>query len=66
MTRTVQYTISRLQPSPAAQVDAPPQQALLPAVVREVFGVEVDTLVGPREGLPIVVVHGLAGSRLSA
>lgn len=39
---------------------AAPQQALQPALVREVFGVEVDTLVGPREGRPIVVVHGLA------
>ena len=42
-------------------LSAAPQQALQPAVVREVFGVEVDTLVGPRDGRPLVVVRALAG-----
>jgi iron complex transport system ATP-binding protein len=43
---------------------APPQQALQPAVLREVFGVEADTLSCPREGRPIVVVHGLAAAQV--
>ncbi|GAB4038625.1 MAG: heme ABC transporter ATP-binding protein [Rubrivivax sp.] len=47
-------------------LSAQPQQALQPAVVREVFGVEADTLVGPREGRPIVVVHGPAVAQRSA
>jgi iron complex transport system ATP-binding protein len=39
---------------------ATPSQALQPAVLREVFGVEAQTLEGPGQGGPIVVVHGLA------
>ena len=37
-----------------------PQQALKPALLREVFGVEADILCCPREGRPIVVVQGPA------
>jgi iron complex transport system ATP-binding protein len=39
---------------------ATPEQALQPAVLRNVFGVEADTLTCPRHGQPIVVVHGQA------
>ena len=46
---------------------APPQQALQPAVLRAVFGVEAEILTGARAGRPIVVVHGAAtGPALAA
>ena len=40
-----------------------PHQALRPAVLRQVFGVETDTLRCPRDGRPIVVIHGLDAAR---
>ncbi len=45
---------------------ATPQQALQPAVLREAFDVETQTLSCPREGKPIVVVHGMAAARARA
>lgn len=42
---------------------AAPQQALQPAVLREVFGVEADTLSCPRTGRPLVVVHGASAGQ---
>jgi len=36
-----------------------PHQTLQPPVLRQVFGVETDTLRCPRDGRPIVVFHGL-------
>jgi iron complex transport system ATP-binding protein len=35
----------------------PPLQALQAPLLREVFGVEADTLTDPRDGRPVVVVH---------
>ena len=51
--------VAMLQGGRLACVDTP-QQALQPAVLREVFGVEAETLTCPRHGRPIVVVQGQA------
>ena len=54
--------VAMLQGGRLACVDTP-QQALQPAVLREVFGVEAETLTCPRHGRPIVVVQGLAAGQ---